>query len=292
MHPARHFILFLFSTQRDADKANVIKKALERHRLYPLAATKTVLEHLKEQATWPDKYDPAKKTSKVSTAFWRKLRIYDMHCKTAAVKNAVEILSTPTIREIVEPLLLSGTPFADVRKIVLRKTYKAYRADDIATYYHYFFDVSAISRAEWGTLIREESAGHHVLESALLADHEVIRWRIGDLNDVRLDLREGLNEAFTQSYMRLKELRQLPTTPNVVKMMNQLVDSLLKANQGLVDQEVGKADLLEKLASFRQHRVQVQPVSVHQLGAFSGASRLSDGGEVMHMNAEDADGEV
>ncbi len=281
MHPARHFILYLLTGNITGKKDKWVHDFLGSLDLFPDLLTTSLLQDFKEQARPPEGYDATKKTNQKNVQFWRGLRIFDMHVQTPTAKKAHEILVHPPLRDMAEPLLLSRTPFAEVAKILNRRFQKMYKAEDVATFYHYFFEVDAISRTRWYDTLKERKSSP-ILRSSLDGNSQVTRWRMGDEDGLVFDFRSGLEDAFKQCVMRIKELGVRPTTIETAKTLNLLVDALMRTNQGLVDAETEKSDMIKKLTEFRQARKPIPIQSVQALGAHSGYNKgLDEGIEIM-----------
>lgn len=244
--------------------------------LFPKLATTPVLDELRDQCVPPSNYNPTSPSHQDSAAFQRDIRVRDMHAMTADCSQAVAILRDTAAREFLEALLLSKTPFKKSARILNKHCGTRFTVGAVSMFYHYFFEVDAIPRSKWSEAIRKR--GGSALKTALQGDSELVLWRLGE--SVAVDLRDGLEEAFTQCYMRLKELRQMPTNFATIKMIQGCVDGLTKTHQALTESEVRMKDMLSKLEQFRQSRRQIHMLSAQDLGEFSGPS---DGGTKLLM---------
>ncbi|MCA8939450.1 MAG: hypothetical protein KDB07_06570 [Planctomycetes bacterium] len=248
-----------------------IQNTLESMDLFAKLATTPVLDELRDQASPPRNYNPTSPRHQASADFQRDLRVRDMHTMAENCAQAVALLRDTPSRELLESLLLSKTPFKKSTRILNKHRGTRYTVEGVSTFYHYFFEVDAIPRSLWSDAIRRR--GGSTLKTALHGDSDLVLWRLGE--HVVVDLRDGLEEAFTQCHMRLKELRQMPTNFATIKMIQACVDGMTKSHQALTESEVRMKDMLRKLEQFRQSRRQIQVLSAHDLGEFSGPSDTS-----------------
>jgi len=231
MHPARHFIQFLMTQNSSvADDNTWIQETLGELNLFQKQATDKVLDALRaeiKEVGVPANYQPSSRTHAPSVEFQRKLRIREMHIQTPSCKRACELRANGDAREKTEQLLLAYTPFPKVAKQVNKLCRTNYRADVIALFYHYFFEVEAISRSSWSDALRRRPGGL-LYKSALIGKSDLVLWRMGE--DIVVETREALEEAFTQATMRLYEMRGMPTNMATMKMMQAAVESIVRVH--------------------------------------------------------------
>ena len=270
MHPARNFILFLM-TQNSAvaEDNDWIRETLNDLDLYGKIATDPVLNALRQQvreAGVPSNYQPSSRTHGPSIEFQRKLRVREMHIMTDNCKRACELRANPDAKEKAEQMLLAFTPFAKVAQQLNKHCRTRYRAEVVALFYHYFFDIEALPRSTWSDVLRRKS-GATTYKAALIGKPNLVLWRMGE--DIVVETKEALEEAFTQATMRLIEMRSMPTNLATVKMMQCCVESIVRVHGALGESEVRMKDVLTQLKNFQQSRKAVVIPSYQDLGETS-----------------------
>ncbi len=270
MHPCRHFIQFLMTQNSAVGEDNAwIQQTLGDLDLFQKQATDKVLDALRAQTREvgiPDNYQPSSRTHAPSIEYQRKLRIREMHIQTPNCKRACELRAHGDAREKAEQLLLAYTPFPKVARQINKLCRTNYRADVIALYYHYFFEVEAISRSAWSDALRRRG-GAMIYKAALVGKPDLVLWRMGE--DIVVETREALEEAFTQATMRLLEMRNMPTNMATMKMMQAAIESIVRVHGCMAESEVRMKDVLSQLQNFQQSRREVQIPSFQALGATS-----------------------
>ena len=189
-----------------------------------------------------------------------------MHAMTKECKEACDIRNNASAREMAEQLLLAYTPFKKTARMVNKTCRTQYKHEGIAQFYHYFFNVDAIPRSAWADAIKRRPGAIN-FRSALIGDSDLVLWRMGER--VVVDTRTALEEAFTQCYMRLIDMKNMPTSMATIKMTQACVEGLVRSHQALTESEVRMKDMLERLENFRQTRREVAIPDARQLGHIS-----------------------
>jgi hypothetical protein len=265
VHPARRFIYYLLTHQEQAENEE-IRSALGGLKLFEKLATDEVIDRFRKDIEFPVPYKAHTKTHLPSINLQKKLRVHDMHRKHKNCVNAIEILNNPLARDMVEPLLLAGTAFAKVAKTVNKKCNTRYLKEDIATFYHYFFEVEAIHRHQWTDAIKKRGISH-TYKSALIGNTDLVLWRLGEKIAVRTQ--DALEEAFTQTCMRLLELRSQPTNIATMKMLQMGVESIVRIQQAMAESDVKVKEVIERLQQFKQSQQVIDIPSIEDLGESS-----------------------
>lgn len=286
-HPCRHYLMYLMTGIVDvlADKNKALLAAVRRMDLFESALTEDVIHALAERAVngRPEGFDPYRLSKPATARFLRDLRVYDMHTKTKHAETALKILGNASYREATQMLLLSRTPYAQTAKTLNQKFGTSFVAQDVATFYHYFFEVEALSTGEWYRLLAERQESL-LLRSSLGSDTAMTRWRLGDVDGLSTDIREGLEEIMLQARLRIRDLRNQPTTVQTAKMLLAFAEVFTSSHEQMLKAEMNQSDLLQELESFRQRKETMTFPSVDNIGSI--AKPANRGGMIVDHTAK------
>lgn len=274
MHPALYFIRYLMTLgdRALADDNGAIRGVLTQLGLFEKLATDPVLEDIRKDIEIPADYRPGALTHRKTLEFQKKLRVRDMHSMTVACKKANELRESPAHREFVEQLLLSYTPFAETARRTNEKFRSRYKKEEVAAFYHYFFNVEAIPRAKWVDAIKARRSIPY--KSAMAGDNRLVLWRHGE--KIAVDAHEALEAAFTQAFVRMEELRTMPTNMATIGMFQRGVDSMVRLQQAMSESEVRMKEVLKQLEQFKQSRRQVEIPDISALGEHAEADAMDN----------------
>lgn len=276
MHPSKFYIRYLMmSGIRMWDSNDNIREHLRKHRLFPELATDEVIQKIREEIQFPDGYNPSIKDAKITRAYQQEMKVRGMVENTAACKEANVIRDNLPVRDVIEPLLLSASPFVRVARIVNKQRNTRFTKEGVEMFFHYYFNADLHTVTEW----QDASRMHPNRDLMLAATNrrpELVEWKLGE--EVIMDMRKVLEEAFTQAYMWLIQLRKLPLTPDTAKMFHQLSDAVVKIHMAMGESEVRMKEMMEQLKKFIQSRKSVDIPSVESLEAYSGQVRKDEKG--------------
>lgn len=175
-HPARHYILYLFSKLR-YDANQVAAKVIEKGLPYPRDDEEFSgwITHLKKENAalkFPPRYRPHDKRHQSTVSWLRQQRINDIWRNDPAVDNAFTILNEPPIRRALEIMLLGPLHHAAIARR-LATTFdlpvQAMNTKVVKLYGHYFWNYEAMTVQEW--------------------EHCLNHWVIGDTTDYLVALK-------------------------------------------------------------------------------------------------------
>lgn len=274
MHPAFYFIRYLLTTgSKVAEDNQWVQKTLGDLELFPAQATTEIIDKIRAELKPPANYQPASRTHTPSIKYQQELKVRDMHVMSPWCKAACEIRNDSAAREYVESLLLAYTPFPQVARQLNKKCRTRYTVDAISLFFHYFFNVEKVPRTFWVDATRRR-VGSSYFKAALVGKPELVLWKMGE--DLLVETREALEEAFTQAYMRLVEMRGMPTNMATMKMFQMGVDSLVRIFQAMSDSEIRMKDVMKQLEQFQQTKKEIEIPAAQVLGEISANMKSSD----------------
>lgn len=160
-HPARHYIYYLFS-KRGMTTSDVVTHLDDLRMPLPQLDTELVkfirrMVRARQEMEIPPGFDPlAEQMNPQTISFLNHWQIGDMWRKDPFVGLAIDILSEPVVRRMIEALLLGPiSPTAIANRVKNRFGFdeSVMNVRVINAYAHYFWNISALSAAEWRTLI-------------------------------------------------------------------------------------------------------------------------------------------
>lgn len=169
-HPARHYLLYLLST-RLYDVKGVLAAMGELGLPVPTDVfdlENLTLEILRVRATltFPIPFNPqAAAPTPATTAWLKRWRVQDVWRGHKAVAAATELLAEPTIRHMLELLLLGPLSASAIAQRLADRfdlPSHAMHAGVVRAYAHYFWDVDALDPGQWRHFIEVHCKGSRV----------------------------------------------------------------------------------------------------------------------------------
>lgn len=287
MHPAKYFIWYLMTSDSKQSQDNEwIRETLKELELFEKLAPDEIVDSLRAQLSPPDNYQPSSRTHQPSIQFQRKHKVREMHLMSPYCKQACDLRAHPSHKEVVEPLLLSFTPFAQVAKQVNRRCRTRYRREVIELFYHYFFNVEEVARNQWASVIRKRP-GAPLYKSALSGQTDLVLWKMGEA--IVIDNHRALEEAHAQCFMRLQDMRNMPTNMATVKMMQSCIEALVRVETLMSESDVRMKDVLRQLENFQQARRETQIPSIKDLGPNKDSMKPSETHQLLPAPSSEMD---
>ena len=162
--------------------------------------------------------------------------------------------------------------------IIVEHINKTYDMDvteaTIKAFKHYYFDVDAMSHADWVHILPVITGSDEAsMMSCLVGGATTAAYRLGMEQNVTI--REAVQEAVTAIYATLREVRSWPATPQKVKVLADAVASLSKAHSVIntADQEL--ASVAKELRQFKLDKSAERTISLKALtkGNYSGSKQ-------------------
>ncbi len=274
MHPAKYFIWYLMaSTHPERMNHGKIRDRLAERRLFDDLATDTVLDTLYHQMAQdiPPDFRAGSRTHAGSLSFMRTSRIMDAMTESPSFAKATDLLTRPQLRVTVEELLLSKMAPKVVAAYVNKKFKARYREEEISVFRHYFFCTDEIPQRELlESLTRRSSNASRTQRVALAGDELFALWQLKE--DIHPELQQIKDEVLTQAWMRVKELREMPTTPDAVKMLGGLTRVILTIEESKNNSDNKMKDINDRLKALTQKRREAdfqKPEALHLVGGDS-----------------------
>ncbi len=154
-HPSRHYIYYLFS-KRTMDVVTIVQHLGELRLPVPQTADKLeqFVNHLTEvrrKMRFPAQYNPLD-INDPTRKFLCRWKIAGMWERDEFVGKAADILFEPSIRRMLECLILGPLAVTDIAYMVQRRfglQESAMNAQVVRAFMHYFWDDTALDQEEW-----------------------------------------------------------------------------------------------------------------------------------------------
>lgn len=274
MHPARYFIWYLMaSTYPNRMSPNRVREFLIDRRLFDDMATDAVLDQLYQhmERSIPTDFRSGSRTHAESLSFMRAARILDAMTETASFARATDLLSRSQLRAAIEDLLLSKMAPKVVAAYVNKKFKTRYREEEIAVFRHYFFSLEDVPQhLLMNSLVLRSNNPLRTQRVALAGDELFALWQLKE--DIQPEIQQIKDEVLTQAWMRVKELREMPTTVESVKMLGALTRVILTIEEAKNNSDHKMKEINERLRALTQKRREADfkdPASMHLVGGDS-----------------------
>lgn len=285
--PAEFYIRFILSPERPPTHLNDERQEQLRmftvretckhldgmHILYP--STHYVLNIWEEMETgWPQPYNPENPFHRPSREFLKTHRIYDLWHPTRAVKQALLVAQDISLRERLEPLMLSSMkPEAIVRRL---HSFAAMHltVECLSCYKHYFWNRDLLSQDQWVSLLERRRNSPQYVQSLLnppdLQEH--LPWLVGVSGPNAFNAAEAAQRISQIAYKHAMQIEHKEATIETTTALRNCVTTIDRADQILRRSEVALRDVLKQFEKFkmRQDATTVIDIDNLTLGKHSG----------------------
>lgn len=146
--------------------------------------------------------------------------------KRSLVKLAYDIHQDPTLRLVINSLLMKGVPAAELVQIVNNRFASLLRDEHVTVYEKYFFSPRRMTRGSWRTFLKAcEGAEANVYFTALSEPLEVLKTELELPSKVSSS--ETLQYLLTKSYLKAKQFLAV-NTPEGSREARYWIDSVLQ----------------------------------------------------------------
>jgi hypothetical protein len=272
-HPAEYYMKYLVVRHPDWEDANILKHLGDWGILSP---DDKYLPFLRQSLPpKPQDFDPFDITHRPSQGYLRHLGILEMFRSTPAMQEALDILSKPEQRLVVEQVILSRLDLKVTAQRVNKRHGWFLTDPGIATYRHYFWNPQLLTFDEWGRFLFGRSALYERHMSLLQGDQRVA------LHHLRID--QGIESklmiqrAQEIAYFTLEEVDLKPgTAPDKVKAISVLAKAIVECHEALSTSDMALKDVLKQFERFRMEHPHPSPQDIRRLaplGNFSGGGQ-------------------
>ena len=270
-HPAEYYIKFLIIRDPQLTDAQVLLNLEEWGMLSPAPQYLGLLRgRIPPQ---PQPFQPMDRTNRVSTQYLRDQGVYEMFHPTDAMNEALEILSTPEKRMVVEQILLARLDLNIATKKVNAKYDWHFTKAGLDIYRHFFWNVGLLSFDEWGRYMYQRTAMYEQYMALLLAPPKLAFYHLR--LDQNIESKKMIQRTQEIAYFTLEEIAQKPGTGiDKVKAIGMLGKLVIEAHAALSTSDMALKDVLKQFERFRMEHPQLSVPDVRQLapkGNYSGS---------------------
>jgi hypothetical protein len=239
---------------------------------------------LESKMNFPGVFRPHVSSHSASQAFLRREGVWEAWARTGPMEEALAILRSSKLRQIVETLLLSPVKSEPaVRKINNEEgvslSIKAYEL-----FKHYFWNTNLMSGADWGVFLNTRQSTHDewlqlALESRDASGVQLLLWKTGYGGLQQIEANKGFSEARDAAFMLLRQIFMQTPSKNHADMMLSYVRVAKLAQEGVDSSAAAVQDVVESFNAFRLRNVETKAPSVVQLtqGNYSPAEIHEEG---------------
>lgn len=166
-HPSRHYIYYLFS-KRSLDVPAIILRLRELHLPVPTVEESLIdftknLYAERKRMRFPAGFDP-RNPNEGTTTFLKRWKIRGMWGPDRFVSGATDMLLEPTIRRMLEVMLLGPLSIADIAKRARNRfglDQATMNTRVVQQFMHYYWDYGALSTEEWREMLYRWLSGYN-----------------------------------------------------------------------------------------------------------------------------------
>ena len=203
-------------------------------------------------------------------SYLHKHKILSIARGTPHTVAAKSLLSNHKTRRVLDILLLTEAPLADVARYLRELTGVTAEEQALKAYMHYYWNRDLLSRQEWATYFR--SAGHpeeEILKDALYRGHEYALWKL----DYRVEVpsTEAIRVIMHESMMRFLESRGAKNSKDTALMAKLWSDQVFQSAEVLSRNGESIGKVLDRL---REISIKLDPSDLQgpdSLGSYTGS---------------------
>lgn len=279
-HPSEYFIKYLVTLDHPmADQNTWIASSLSHLGLPQLEPETSesylslIREEMEEGKPNPLKPDKEQK-HRPSLKYLKDKKIYSLYNPDTYSKEATaDILGNMQVRPMVETMLLGRVPHKEIARKVNEKFGMFLRAESVAAYEHYYWNVNLLTVDDWVRLF-EGSKKAGTVESIIQGGRGVALFRLGYPVDV--DAKDVLQQTLETLYFDLQDWKTQPRSIEKTKALNMIAKAVTLLDEQLSQAESAIKDSLKAFEKFRIDQLSEKPRSIKQLapeGNYSGSGK-------------------
>lgn len=269
-HPAHFFVKYLLIKDPLSSDAQILKTLEDWSFLSP---DQSYLGFMRQKVKVPPGFDPLNKLHRPSVKFLRDENVYELFHKTDAMEVAWAVLVDPTMRLVVEQILLARLDLkSSCQKMNAKHGWKL-TVEGLEMFQHYFWNVPHLTFDEWGRFLYGRSAMYERYMGLLTAPPQLAFFHLR--LEQALDSKKMIQRTQEIAYFTLEEVAQKPgVSTDKVKAINMLGKTVLDCHAALSTSDMALKDVLQQFEKWRMEHPQSAPPDIKKLapdGNFSGS---------------------
>lgn len=223
----------------------------------------------------PAGFDPANRLHRPSVQYLREQKVYEMFFRTPAVEEAWDILSSTTLRQMVEYILMNkGSSKSLLQKV--NKTHRTHLTEEgVEKYGHYFCNVDLLTFDQWGKYLYQKSSMASDYLAMMRASREFLLFKLRI--DQQLESKMMIKRAQEIAYHTLEQVNLQPgASPEKVKSITLLSKSLVECDESLSASDAALGNVLKQFERFRAENSQSPPDDILTIapdGSYTGGAK-------------------
>lgn len=274
-HPSENFIKYLLTlTDPEAQQDTWIQMGVQAFGFPAPSAdyVASMREFLYKDL--PVNYDPKDRYNRPSVKFLRATGVWSMHNPDDSVRSAITILPNVRVRKLVEQLLLGRIEPKEVAKKVNSRMGTFFKAADIQTYSHYYWNCALLKTQDWIDFYEAYESTEKSKSIAILHNGPAMALHATGFHQ-HLESKEMLREMQEALYFDFRDWKAQPRSMNKTRAMT----ALAKASTQ-VDVRLSEADsaLRDSLKAFEQFRMEHASKSVKSIDDIAPHGNFTESG--------------
>lgn len=268
-HPAENWIKYLLSGSRHTNEQVLGILDMLGLGSIPLEYLTQLEDEVLDDRPTP--FRPRTKSHTTSQSYLRRQGIYKAWHRDAAMHQALDILSDPVARPLVETFLLSPVPAPQaVAKVndqlsgpqISEKAYDRFR--------HYFWNINLLNSAEWGEFVQSRDDAHREWMRLAVNAHgpegmQLVLWKMGLGVLDNLDRIKIFTDFRNIAYMKAKEMEFAPAGVDDSKALLNYARVARSSQEEVNNSSDAARDVLDSFNAFRMRRSKLDAPSMKQL---------------------------
>lgn len=261
-HPAENYIKFLVISNPGMTDEQILSDLLDWSFLAP---DPVYLPTLRGRITAPPaNYQPTNRMHRATSQYLRDQGVYEAFFAVNAFNDALELLSNPEKRLLVEQILISRIDLKQAAIRVNQSRNLHITEEALATYRHYFWNVDLLTFDDWGRYLYGRSALYEQYMALLRAPVSLAYHHLRI--EQQIESKNMIREIMELAYFTAKEVGIRPGTGmekvKAIALMGKLVN---ECHQSLSTSDMALKDVLSQFENFRMQHPQALPPSIHEL---------------------------
>jgi len=272
--PAENFIKFLISKKEF--QPTQILAMLEDYALHYTVTSDTIRVLTRKMGTLPDPGALAGSdviAQRAAKDWYRTQGILGLYIPNADVQGAYALLSQPTVRKNLEPLLLSPMRIEEVTKRINKHHSLTLAVTTVEAYRHYFWNKDYLSMKEWLVFLNERGNDWEAATALNVSPDVasmVVPWVTG-MSGPPPNLNTGIvaRRMRDVAFMKVLETERERASVDHSKMMKNYMDVVKAAESEMRQSDVALKDVLKAFEKFRMKRDADDVPSIEDVAGFN-----------------------
>ena len=223
----------------------------------------------------PAGFDPANRLHRPSVQYLREQKVYEMFFRTPAVDEAWEILSSTSLRQMVEYILLNRACSKSLLQKVNKKHSSHLTEEGVERYGHYFWNVDLLTFDQWGKYLYQKSSMAPDYLTLLRAPREFLLFKLR--LEQQIESKMMIKRAQDIAYHTLEQVSLQPgASSEKVKSIALLTKSLVECDESLSASDAALGNVLKQFERFRAENNQAPPNDILTIapdGSYTGGAK-------------------